>query len=40
MWGVLPEAKECMSELAGALRRAFGDPPVGSPVEGAHLTAP
>jgi acetyl esterase len=23
MWGVLPTAKECMSELAGVLRRAF-----------------
>jgi len=43
MWGVLPAAKECMSELAGVLRGAFSrfvDSPSGSPVEGAHLTAP
>lgn len=39
MWGMLPVAKECMSELAAVLRRAFGDV-AGSPVEGTHLTAP
>lgn len=35
LWGVLPAAKECMSDLARVLRDAFGY----SPVEREHLTA-